>query len=402
MDMKKLKRISKSALNIATDIIPKIPNKDDTPLAVIVKLMGIVDSMRKITSRGNAAYAFFEMLDVDEITNGQFVDLFFETSIHETFEARAIELSDYQSIKIFEKKGYGVLYFTEYRWGRKPEVSDDFWASPDFPFNRVMECLWELFDGQIHIEAKADPSKNRPRALFSPMPPIVDPIIGCNAELLERLKKRYERFIEENEQCTYLFLGKQGAGKTTMAQRVAQHFGGRCIRIDAGGLTEVGVRDLDFLLRQLQPNFLIVDDIDKCATVAAVLPTLLSLLSDLRSKHPNLTTILTAATTTGLDPALVRPRRIDKIVEFELPNEEERHKILFEYGVLGPVLRKLAKSTEGLTAAYLQGIAAQIRCGDHISEVMDDIERMKKLAVQPAAALSGPALENGVNKAING
>lgn len=382
----KLRKYFKSALRVATDVIPKIPTKDDNLFAVVVKAIGIVDSITKITAKGSAIFSFFESIDATEITNGQFVDLFFDTPVHEAFDLELFELDDYRSVRIAHNEDLGTLYFVEYRWGSAPEVADDFWASPGFPFDTVLECLWDVFNGQIHVEVKQDEKRNRPRISFSEIPQVVDPIIGKNAELLDRLEARHVRFVEKSEPCVYLFLGMQGAGKTTMAQRFAKVFDARCMRVDAGGLTAVGVRDLDFLVRRLKPSFLLVDDIDKCGAVKAVLPTLLSLLSDLRSKHPDITVVLTAASAEGLDPALVRPRRIDKIVEFTLPDENERMEILKEYGVSGGALQTLAHETDGLTAAYLQGVAMQLRCGDPLDEVRTDVERMKTLASSSTSA----------------
>ena len=380
----------RKALQVATDILPKIPTRQDNLFSVIVKVIAIIDSVTRLaTPSQNTIYSFFDTLDASVTTNSQFVDLFFSTPVHEMFEMESFEIDDYRSVQIAHKDGIGTLYFVEHRWGAKPEYGDEFWVSPGFRFDLVLNGLWDFFHGQIHIEVRPDERQGKTRTFFSEMPSITDPIIGKNAELLERIKKRHARFMEQEEPCTYLFLGKQGAGKTTMAQRYAHACGNRCIRIDAGGLTTVGVQDLDFLLKQLKPSFLLVDDIDKCATIALVLPTLLSLLSDLRAKHPKLTVILTAATAVGLDPALVRPRRIDKIIEFELPDVGEREQILSEYGVSQLHLIKLARATKGLTAAYLQGIAAQLRCGDPLTEVLSDIKRMKKLDT----TASGPPLK---------
>ena len=67
----KLKKHLKTALRVATDIIPKIPEKDDGLLTTIVKIIGVADSIAHIAAKGNVAYSFFESLNAEEMSNGQ-------------------------------------------------------------------------------------------------------------------------------------------------------------------------------------------------------------------------------------------------------------------------------------------------------------------------------------------
>lgn len=87
---------------------------------------------------------------------------------------------------------------------------------------------------------------------------------------------------------------------------------------------------------------------------------------------------------TQLDVALIRPERIDEIIELEPPDEEERSDILSGYISAFEVTRevdlnKLAAATDGLTAAYLQEIALQLRYRPQ-ERVLKLVARMNELA----------------------
>lgn len=87
---------------------------------------------------------------------------------------------------------------------------------------------------------------------------------------------------------------------------------------------------------------------------------------------------------TKLDPALLRPGRIDEIIGLNPPDGEERKSILQgylnEFKVTGEIdLEKLIESTDGLTAAYLREVALQLRYRPQ-TKVLKVITRMNELA----------------------
>ena len=271
----------------------------------------------------------------------------------------------------------------EWHWGSRPEPSADFYHTKGFDFEKALSVLWENFHGRIHLGITQDRRGNL-KSTYSEIPEPKEYLFGKTKDMLEEFKDQHLLYVRDHVPRTYLFCGKQGIGKTSFCLRLAALTGGRTLRIDACGLTAVGVRDLDFIVNGLCPNFLIVDDIDRAPDLEKSLPTLFSILSDFKCKHPNITVAMTINDISKLDVALIRPERIDEIIELEPPDVEERSDIL--KGYLGAFkvtqevdVQKLSEATDGLTAAYLQEIALQFRYRPQ-DKVIKLVARMNELA----------------------
>jgi hypothetical protein len=373
-------------LSFATDIINKTPSRHDNLLTKIIKSLAIVDSFNTQMTKGGKSTAlssFFGDLDLEEMTNDQFVNMFYSTGLRDSFNITKIEIGDYVEIVKAHRPDIGTLYFVEWHWGSKPEPSPDFHYTKGFDFEKALSVLWENFHGRIHLGITEDRHGNL-KSTYSEVPEPKEYLFGKTRALLEEFKEQHLLYVRDHVPRTYLFCGKQGIGKTSFCLRLASLTGGRTLRIDACGLTTVGVSDLDFIVNGLCPNFLIVDDIDRAPDLTKSLPTLFSILSDFKRKHPNVTVAMTINDITQLDVALIRPERIDEIIELEPPDEVERIDILCGYmdafKVTGDIdVKKLAVATDGLTAAYLQEIALQLRYRPQ-EKVLKLVARMNELA----------------------
>lgn len=383
VDRKKLKRY----LRIATDIVHKLPDRGDNWLKIAVKLMAIADSFDKTTGTNSQIFDFFSSLDADTLRNAQFVDMFFETPLWESFEIRRIQISDYAEVVIATDAELGNLYFIEYSWGAKPEPSTDFWHSKGFNFEGALERLWVHFKGGIQTSIKFDPNRDRARTDYRDLKFTQDPIVGVNAQTLDTLVTDHKLYLEAGVSRTYLFLGMQGVGKSTLAGRLAQMNGKRTLQINARGLTVSGTNDLHFLLMGLKPDFLILDDIDRM--VSDAIPMMLESLVDLKERHSHVTTILTANSIEPFDAATLRPGRIDEIVEFEPPDSQERGKILKAYlnefsskPISSTAFRQILRVTEGHSAAYLREMALELKVVsvDRVIETQKQRRRLTALA----------------------
>lgn len=373
-------------LSFATDIINKVPSWDDTLLTKIIKSLAVIDSFHNqmtVGGKSSALSSFFGGLDLEEKTNDYFVDMFFSTGLSDSFEVLKIEIGDYVDIVRASRQDTGTLYFIEWHWGRRPEPSPEFYHTHGFDFKKALAVLWQIYNGRIHLGITED-RNGALKSSYSGIPEPKEYLFGKTRQMLQEFKEQHLLYVRDNVPRTYLFCGKQGIGKSSFCLRLAALTGGRTLRIDACGLTTVGVRDLDFIVNGLCPDFLIVDDIDRAPDLSKSLPTLFSILSDFKQKHPNITVAMTINDITQLDPALIRPERIDEIIELEPPDSDEREDILRGYieafGVTTEVdIKKLSEATEGLTAAYLQEIALQLRYRPQ-EKVLKLVTRMSELS----------------------
>jgi hypothetical protein len=382
----KVKRFGwRQVLSFSTDILPKIPRRGDGVLETVVKVLGIIDSYTKVTNgQSTALFEFFSSLNLLESTNQQFVNSFFGTSLKSSFKVNHIPMGDFLDVVGATNPEIGSIYFLEWHWGRRPEYDANFWYSKGFNFEKAMGVLWKEFNNRLHIGIVFDANKGEIQVSYSEIPPLVDPLIGQLVSELEEFKEQHLKYLQDKVPRTYLLSGKQGCGKTSFALQLAKMTNGRTLRIDANGLTSVGTRDLDLVIQSLSPDFLVIDDLDRCADLEKSLPTLFSTLTDFKGKFPNVTVCITINDITKLDAALLRPGRIDEIKEFEDPNEKDREEILRgylkEFGVEGlEDISEVVKGTEGLTGGYLKEVAMQLKYRP-LSRVLKLVSRMRELA----------------------
>jgi hypothetical protein len=383
---KKIKRFGwRQALAFSTDIIPKIPTWNDGIFGTVVKVLGIIDSFAKITNgKSTALFEFFSSLDLTEANNQQFVNSFFGTNLKNKFNVKHIPIGEFLDVVEASAPEVGSLYFLEWHWGGRPEYSANFWYSKGFNFEKTMRVLWDEFHNRLHLGIVFDTNKGEIQVSYSEIPLTTDPLIGQLVLDLEEFKEQHLRYLRDKVPRTYLLSGKQGCGKTSFALQLATLTGGRTLRIDANGLTSVGTKDLDLIIQSLAPNFLVIDDLDRCAELEKSLPTLFSTLTDFKGKFPNVTVCITINDITKMDAALLRPGRIDELKEFDDPNSTDREEILrgylkeFSVHDIGDI-SEIVACTEGLTGGYLKEVALQLKYRPQ-SRVLKLVSRMKELA----------------------
>ncbi len=180
-----------------------------------------------------------------------------------------------------------------------------------------------------------------------------------------------------------LLFGSPGTGKTLVAKAVANATNATFIRIIGSELVQkfIGegarmVRELFDMARNKTPAIIFIDELDaigsKRLQVATsgdreVQRTLMQLLSELDGFNNRGDIRIIGATNRPdiLDPALLRPGRFDRLIEFPPPNEEARIKI-FEIHTRNMNLDKKAKnfknyisSTDGATGAEIKAIVME-------------------------------------------
>jgi len=143
-----------------------------------------------------------------------------------------------------------------------------------------------------------------------------------------------------------LLYGPPGTGKTLLARAVAHHTDCTFIRVSGAELVQkyIGegsrmVRELFIMAREAAPSIIFMDEIDSIGGTrvegseggdSEVQRTMLELLNQLDGFEPTQSIKVVMATNRIdiLDPALLRPGRIDRKIEFPHPTLESRIDIL--------------------------------------------------------------------------
>lgn len=139
-----------------------------------------------------------------------------------------------------------------------------------------------------------------------------------------------------------LLYGAPGTGKTMLAKAVANHTTASFIRVVGSEFVQkyLGegprmVRDVFRLARENAPAIIFIDEIDAIATkrfdaqtgadreVQRILMELLNQMDGF-DQHSNVKVIMCTNRADTLDPALLRPGRLDRKIEFPLPDRRQK------------------------------------------------------------------------------
>jgi len=179
-----------------------------------------------------------------------------------------------------------------------------------------------------------------------------------------------------------ILFGPPGTGKTLLARAVAHHTDCCFIRVSGSELVQkyIGegsrmVRELFVMARQHAPSIIFMDEIDSIGGTridssrggdSEVQRTMLELLNQLDGFEPsqNIKVLMATNRIDILDPALLRPGRIDRKIEFPNPNEAARVGILKIHSrkmnlMRGINLAKIANKMKGASGAEMKAVCTE-------------------------------------------
>lgn len=179
-----------------------------------------------------------------------------------------------------------------------------------------------------------------------------------------------------------ILYGPPGTGKTLLARAVAHHTECKFIRVSGSELVQkyIGegsrmVRELFVMAREHAPSIIFMDEIDSIGSSrvegnsggdSEVQRTMLELLNQLDGfeSSKDIKIIMATNRLDILDPALLRPGRIDRKIEFPPPTVEARTDILRIHSrsmnlTRGINLRKIAEKMSGSSGAEVKGVCTE-------------------------------------------
>ncbi|SFC08216.1 transitional endoplasmic reticulum ATPase [Halobiforma haloterrestris] len=188
----------------------------------------------------------------------------------------------------------------------------------------------------------------------------------------------YDRLFEETNTdppSGVLLYGPPGTGKTLLARALAGETDVNFVRVDGPeivdryvGESEKAIREVFERARQSAPSIVFFDEIDAITAARGeghevterVVSQLLTELDGMR-ENPNLVVLAATNRKEQIDPALLRPGRLDTHVLVGEPDREAREKILEVHTRGKPLdedvdVRELAAELEGYTGADLEAL----------------------------------------------
>ncbi|NVM34848.1 MAG: proteasome-activating nucleotidase [Candidatus Lokiarchaeota archaeon] len=265
------------------------------------------------------------------------------------------------------------------------------------------------------LPTEIDPFIKGMEVIDNPIDVSYDDIGGLNAqiqevrEIIELPLKKPELFekIGIDPPKGALFHGYPGTGKTLLAKAIAHETNTTFIKVVGTELVHkfIGegaqfVREIFKLAREKAPAILFIDELDAIGSIRMedatsgdreVNRTLMQLLSELDGfdQRGNIKFIGATNRFDILDPALLRPGRFDRIVEFTLPDEKAREAIFkihmknlkFEDEIN---LKSLVALTKDANGADIKGICTEagmytIRRNSEIISYDDFIKAIDKI-----------------------
>ena len=178
-----------------------------------------------------------------------------------------------------------------------------------------------------------------------------------------------------------LLYGPPGTGKTLLAKAVAAGTKSTFIEVVGSELVQkfIGegaklVKEIFQIAREKAPSIIFIDELDAIASVRVdigtsgereVQRTFMQLLAEIDGFDPldNVKIIGCTNRKDILDPAIIRPGRLDRLIHVPLPSEEGRREIFKIHTrnmTLGKInLDKLMKQTENFSGAEIKAVATE-------------------------------------------
>jgi len=303
-----------------------------------------------------------------------------------------------------------------------PEIK---WKEEELSEDEIKKLIVKKsdFENALHM---VEPSAMR--EVLVEVPKVKWGDIGGLEEVKESLKEMVEWPLKNPESFKrlgitppkgILLYGPPGCGKTLLAKAAANESGANFISIKGSeifgqlwGQAEQKIRDLFKRARQVAPTIILFDEIDAIAprrgnySGPGYMESLVSqLLAEMSGIEETKGVVVIAATNRPdiIDPALLRPGRIDRFVLVPAPNEEARLEIFKVHTKSMPIkdvnLNELARKTEGFSGADIEAL-----CREAAMDALRENEKAKEVKrkhFEEALKKAVPSLSQEVKEHYN-
>ena len=143
---------------------------------------------------------------------------------------------------------------------------------------------------------------------------------------IKSIATRCKAFMDKKYSRSMLFYGPPGTGKSTMARAIAKELDLPVLIVDYTAITRMADMTFSSIIDLLNPGIIILNDIDRVSDHQL----LLQALEFDKTKDNARLICLTVNDINQIDPALLRPGRINEVKEIPEPSKQSRASI-FDY-----------------------------------------------------------------------
>lgn len=246
------------------------------------------------------------------------------------------------------------------------------YAKSEADFDAFVDSIWESYNNRVFVDCTRIYDQHWSQRLsYTPLRGTADDLVG-RKDILETVYADFTSARVDGEMRVWLLLGKPGTGKTTFVQHLAERLGCRFMHLSYNVLASMGFEKV----LKTRPDFLLLDDFDQLHT--SVCKEILDRLGNL-----GVLCIITANNAEKFDETVLRPGRIDQIIEFTLPDRAERETLIrhFQKVFRGPNIENLndvLDLTEGFGHVHCKEVGRRLS-RDPYPVVVEGLKTMARL-----------------------
>lgn len=401
----------KQAIEKVEEFSEFTPNGLDTPIQIATKANGLFNRILDSTTNEieDPHWDFRSMIedkrpDFSVVSDDEFTSSYLPTVVNFADSVKLLGMlnkNEYVVEYSFIVKGKAIPIITisnqeslaNAKAGKKTPVSrgafEDVYAfrKGDDP-ESIIDVLFDKVSSKLHLHADSHGNLQ-----ISPVNQGYDQDQYLTDEsFMKDTENRIQKFKNKKEQRTIMLWGPPGTGKSMFALALAGRTNGRVLKIDASFIRQFNENKMlkQFCLK-LGADLIVLDDVDHFVGNLDQNQTFLYILESLKTMEHKTTVIMTVNDIKKLNSAMLRPGRVDEIIEFKAltktPRTEFIRRLLlekFNTEISDEDLNRLSEATKGLTQAYIKEWVKFFLVEDKdVEKVVDNIKK-RKLIMQAA------------------
>jgi len=373
----------KAAVTVCNEIFNKIPKQGDSALTKAVKTGAILNNIHKVyndvTAIRDVKQYMHDKFNCEMHESDFLVPLLLNSGILHNFdiEIQYIGNSAYSTPLLHYKiNDIERITFVSREVNPNPvspTVYNNFYATKSLDFKKIFAPLWEQYGNMILVE-KVLSADMKTQTKFMQ-------VVADDAYLSLQCRERTKLVKNIVVGNCILLVGPPGTGKTNFSSYCASSENKKLLLISGTMLTgSYFYRDLILLLSYMQPDIVVIDDVDRTSIAQASQQTL-KFFETLHKQLKGMKFLFSVNYPERLEQALIRSGRIDYIIEFKSPPEDEQKDILQHY-LPDHDISELISYTNNLCHADLVAFAKRVALYgvDAAKDANDNLKKYRDLS----------------------